>query len=116
MFFQSPCFKINARETQDLRRRTEITPVKMLIHKNKCTMMRYRPTCLLLSLIVVRIVTVNANGILVTHGPPAFARGMLSKPQIKGGGHLCGQWPDPKNSTQPNFSRIKKKPSKIYFL
>jgi hypothetical protein len=35
---------------------------------------RYKPTCLLLSLIVVRIVIVN--GILVMHAPPAFARGM----------------------------------------
>jgi hypothetical protein len=41
---------------------------------DKCTMTRYRPTCLLLSRIVVR--TVIANGILVMHGPPAFARGM----------------------------------------
>jgi hypothetical protein len=40
----------------------------------KYTMTRYRPTCLLQSLIVVRIVIVN--GILVMHGPPAFARGM----------------------------------------
>ena len=41
----------------------------------KCTMTRHRPTCLLLlSLIVVRIGI--ANGILVMHGPPAFARGM----------------------------------------
>jgi hypothetical protein len=35
---------------------------------------RHKPTCLLLSLVVVRIVI--ANGILVMHGPPAFARGM----------------------------------------
>jgi hypothetical protein len=40
----------------------------------KCTMTTYRPTCLLLSLIVVRIVIVN--GIFVVHGPPAFVRGM----------------------------------------
>jgi hypothetical protein len=37
--------------------------------------MRCRPTYLLLSLVVVR--TVVVNGILETHGPPAFARGML---------------------------------------
>jgi hypothetical protein len=37
--------------------------------------MRYIPTfLLLLPLIAVRIVT--ANGILETHGPPAFARGI----------------------------------------
>jgi hypothetical protein len=43
----------------------------------KCiqVMMRYRPTCLLLSLIAVR--TVIVNGILETPGPPAFARGIL---------------------------------------
>jgi hypothetical protein len=39
----------------------------------KCTMMRHRPTYLLLSLIAVR--TVIVNGILETHGLPAFARG-----------------------------------------
>jgi hypothetical protein len=44
----------------------------------KCTMMRYRPTCLLLSLIVVHTMTVN--GILETHGPPAFVRGTPAQP------------------------------------
>ena len=36
-----------------------------------------------------------------------------SKPQIKGGGGICvvSQWPDPKKSTQPNFSRKKKTPA-----
>jgi hypothetical protein len=40
----------------------------------KCMMTRHRPTFLLLSLIVVRIVIVN--GIPVMHGPPAVARGI----------------------------------------
>jgi hypothetical protein len=40
----------------------------------KCTMMRCRPTYLLLSLIAVRIATVN--GTLETHGLPDFAQGM----------------------------------------
>jgi hypothetical protein len=73
--------------TKDLRRRTGIMPVKdshtrkaapcfafQLVLLMKCMMTRYRPTCLLLSLIVVRIVIVN--GIPVMHGPPAFARGI----------------------------------------
>ena len=43
---------------------------------DKFLVMRHRPTCLLLSLTVVRIVT--ANVILETPGPPAFARGILA--------------------------------------
>ena len=50
----------------------------------KCIMMRYRSTCLLLSLIAVRIVI--ANGILEMHGPPVFARGMLLHL------HVIGSW------------------------
>jgi hypothetical protein len=33
----------------------------------------------------------------------AVAMGGASR-RLKGGGNLCGQWPDPKKSTQPNFS------------
>ena len=62
--------------------------VALLIKCMMCMMMRYRPTYLLLSLIVVRVVA--ANGILETHGLPAFARGTRPPTQVAGGSFHVG--------------------------